>query len=64
MKRIEMVKLMTLAYQESHQGGNSEMTDEERMSYILTKMQEAGMELIVDINNTGYNFQIGFTDGM
>lgn len=44
MKRSDMVKFITQEYAASHRGGMSEMTDEERMSYILVKLEEAGMK--------------------
>jgi hypothetical protein len=43
MKRSEMTLLMTYAYQNSHRGGLSEMSDEQRMGYILDIMIDAGM---------------------
>lgn len=61
MKRSKMIELMTLAYQQSQFSGNSEMSDEKRMEYILYKLQEAGMEFIIDKGN-GYGLQIGWDE--
>lgn len=44
MKRSSMVQLMTNEYHTSLRGGMSEMTDEERMDYLLAAIEEAGME--------------------
>ena len=38
-----MIKFMTNAYHQSHRGGMSEMSDEERMEYILATVEEGGM---------------------
>lgn len=44
MKRSDMIKLMVLALGETERGGKSEMSFEEQMDYLLSKMEEAGME--------------------
>lgn len=51
MKRTNMVKYMTQIYQESKRGGNSEMSDEERMNYLLAYIQDAGMLPPLNENN-------------
>jgi hypothetical protein len=43
LKRIEMVDIMAQAYRLSLRGGISEMSDEERMEYVLTAMEDAGI---------------------
>lgn len=44
MKRSLMVKLMTQEYLSLHRGGWADATEEERMSEVLKKMEEAGMQ--------------------
>jgi hypothetical protein len=43
MKKSDMVKIMTNAYLNTYRGGNSEMSEEERMHYLLNIVQEYGM---------------------
>lgn len=43
MKRSHVVQYMTQVYHESHRGGNSEMSDKERMSYVLEHLESIGM---------------------
>lgn len=39
MNRNDIVRYMTQVYEETHRGGNSEMSDEERMDYLLTHIE-------------------------
>lgn len=43
MKRSEMIIYMTQEYQRSYRGGMSEMSHEERMEFLLDRLEEAGM---------------------
>lgn len=43
MKKSEMVQLMYIAYAETFRGGNSEMSELERIEFVLNSMEEAGI---------------------
>lgn len=43
MKRNDMIQHMVNLYEQSHRGGYSEMNDNERMDFILSGMETAGM---------------------
>lgn len=54
MKRSEVVKHLTNEYHRSQRGGMSEMSDEERMSFILNSLEEIGMLPPATLKNIGH----------
>lgn len=43
MKRSEMINYMLVTMGQTERGGMSEMTERERMQYLLSQLEKAGM---------------------
>lgn len=62
MKRSLALKCLLNSYHDSQRGGMSEMSDEERMDYLLTCLEDLGM-LPPSSHNTLTNYPDGFKVG-